>query len=641
MSDTVFYGIFSALSAASIAIAIIAVITIHKTARKATGTQKRVSIAPFHAFLIGFFIAAVLMFYPVYHTEFGDQTTGFALFQKSFLASILNTLQIFFLNGDFKSVSDAVSGILSDGFGTGYTIYSIILHVIAPILTFGFILSFFRESVSMLKYLFRPFTDVYIMSELNESSIALAKDIFKNAPGKKQVIFTDVFAKNDDENFELISEAKRLGAICLTKDVTELWLKRANINRKLFFISRNEDENLRQALTVINRCKNTRYDKYATQFYVFASSVESETLLDAIDHGEMKVRRINERHNLVLHTLCEHSVFANAKEDENGVKHINAAIVGLGTYGTELLKALCWICQMPGYKLTVHVFEYGKGENKIKSIAPELWSHNRDETYGEAYYDLQFHDETDVHSRKFTEELSKLKDLTVAFVTLGTDEQNIETAMKMRMIFSRNIADAAPAEPPVYAVVYSALKNEIVKANGGLKGIPGTKLIDGKETVGYNNDYGITFIGDISTRFSLKIIEQLELEKAGKACHLKWSSTSDDAQRKYDEAKFEKYEYFRKSSISESVHEKYMHELAPEMFDENGNANELAGMYEHNRWNAYMRGAGYVLPEGDPTPKRKNHIAKLHCDLVPHPALDETEKSKDVAVKSQTRRTDK
>lgn len=718
MTDAVFYSIFWALSAASIISAIAAGAVIHKKSVKNADTMKKHSaLTPFHAFLIGFFIAAVLMFYPVHYTRFAGEAGG-VKFIKSLLMSLLNTLQIFFLNGDFSAVGETVGTTLAGGLGVAYTVYAIALFIVAPILTFGFILTFFREAIAMFKYHFHPFTDIYVISELNESSIELAKDIMQSKPQdgekprKKQVVFTDVFEKNDEAMFELVSQAKRLGAICLKKDITELSLKRAKINRKLFFISRGEDENLRQALTIIKRCVgNPRYDNEDTRFYVFASSTESETLLDAVDHGNMKVRRINERVNLIIDTLMTESVFEGAIPDEKGIKHINAAITGLGTYGTELLKALCWLCQMPGYELTLHIFEAGKGKDKIESIAPELISHNDDsedgskKVDGEAYYRLIFHDNTDVKSNAFAEEIKKLKDLTVVFVTLGTDEQNIETAMKLRSILARGADDHAEPFPPIYTVVYSALKNEIIEPHGIL-GIPDDS---------YNNKYGIKFIGDISTRFSLKVIEQHELEKAAKACHLAWSRSTlekmkaerekakdpdyvaqcrqkvdkakaeleaaklalDNADDEHkpectkavntaekelenaekllvivsdpdkavtdaeqdveeNERKYEKYEYFRKSSIAQSVHKAYMLKLARKLYDDDGNASPEAGVYEHMRWNAYMRSIGYCLPEDNK--KRKNHIAKLHHDLIPHPLLDATEKHKDVAVKSNAKK---
>ena len=40
-------------------------------------SRKRFFLAPFHVFLIGFFIAAVVLFYPVYYTDFLESDQGF------------------------------------------------------------------------------------------------------------------------------------------------------------------------------------------------------------------------------------------------------------------------------------------------------------------------------------------------------------------------------------------------------------------------------------------------------------------------------------------------------------------------------------------------------------------------------------
>lgn len=603
------------LAAVAVAAAIAIGAAVHKASRKQRESEKhRPSITPFHVFLIGFFVAAVIVFFPIELNI--SASSGFAAGIKSLLLSVLDTMQIFFLNGSFDKAETATAGF--GGIGTAYTVIASVLHVVAPVLTFGFILSFFRESIAMLKYKLHPFSDVYILSELNEGSIELARDILsERGKCRRQVVFTDVFEKDDEAIFELVAEAKRLGAICLKKDITELGLKRARINRKLFFIGNNEDENIRQALTMINRCRETpRYNNYNTQFFVFASTAESEALLDAADNGAMKVRRINERHNLVLHTLYEHSVFDTAIE-KKGVKHINAVIVGLGTYGTELLKILCWLCQMPGYELTVHVFDKTNGEDKIKTIAPELWAKNKKRVNGEPYYNIDFRNNVDISSSAFADNISALDDVTTAFVTLGTDEQNIETAMRLRTLFARKNITAVKPFPPIYTVVYSALKNKTVSRNGGLMGIDES-----------GEGYDIEFIGNISTRYSMHVIEQAELEKAGMECHMRWAAETNRLEKI---AQYEKYEYYRKSSIAESVHSYYMRKLGAFKTDENGNPTRETAVYEHNRWSAYMRTNGYIGNKQNV----KNHIGKTHYDLVPYDEMPEHEQIKDAAVKSE------
>ncbi|MDE7454106.1 MAG: hypothetical protein K2N22_06835 [Clostridia bacterium] len=579
--------------------------------------KKRSVITPYNIFLIGFFAASAVMAFPVFYCfKFNDDGT-FLRVLKSVGISIINSLQTFFLNADFMNIKDAVSesGAVAKSWATAYTTYFAALYVAAPFLTFAFILSFFKDFLAKLKYALYSGADIYVLSEINERSLALANDILENGgKGRKLVVFTDVYGEAEENTAELIAEAKKLGAVCLKSDITELRLKRADKNhkRKFYFIGENEDENLKQALELIDRCKGVKnYDNYDTQFFVFANSTESEVFLDSIDNGNMKVRRITEYRNTILNTLRSHSIFKDAVQ-KGGIKQINLVIIGIGNYGAELLKTVCWLGQMPGYEVTVHAFDKDNAEEKFKVSAPEFLEMSGKRIDGEPYYNLVFHNSIDIKSSAFCDELSKIDDVTSVYVALGNDELNIETAVKVRTLFGRANIKSESAIPPVYTIVFNAVKSGIFKQRGGLKSMSG-------------KDYNIEFIDGIGSQFRLEVIEQTALEKEGLNCHLKWSKTSEDIEE--DKKKYEKYEYYRKSSIAESAHKAAMIELGLYGVDGNGNATEEIAVCEHNRWSAYMRAEGYVYG------KKKDDIANTHGDLKPYKKLGEEQK-KDFLVKS-------
>lgn len=577
------------------------------------GTKKRkINLLPFHIFMVGFFMASVVMFYPVYYTSYITQNSGFVTFIKSVLLSVLNVLQTFFLNVDFDVVDSFIvnSGRINQTLGTIYTVYASAMYVVAPLLTFGFILSFFKDTVAWFKYILCPFADIYIFSELNERSVAFAKSVVsKDNKRRKQIVFADVIEKNNEEIFELLTEARKLGAVCFKKDITEISLKLSKkIKRKFYLIGKAEDENLRQALTLVNSCRQSpRYNTYNTQFYVFANSVESEKLLDSVDNGNMKLRRITEYRNLVLHTLSDNSLFKNAVCREEG-KIITVIIAGFGGYGTELLKTTCWLGQMPGYKVNIHVFDKDGAEEKIKCVAPEFLQYNGKEIQGEPYYNIVFHDNVDVLGSAFLDEVSKINNVTNVYVALGNDELNIETAMKLRTQFGRDNIKFGKNIPEIYTIVYSSLKTEIFKRNGGLKSVKG-------------KDYGIQFIGDIDSRYSIDVIEQVELEESALACHLRWSTASDKIDQ--DKRLFEKYEYYRKSSIAVALHGRLMDEIGLTCSAE-------VEEYEHKRWSAFMRSEGYIADAS-----QNDDIAQTHCDLIPFNELSDEEKEKDSLMVSK------
>lgn len=574
---------------------------------------------PFKIFVLGFFFASVIVAYPVFYFFDFAGDAGVVRFFKSVFLSVVNTLQTFFLNADFTMVKSTISdsGLVQSAFATAYTLYASALYVIAPFLTFGFILSFFKDTVATLKYALYPSADIYILSELNERSVVLAHDIMTNGgKGRKLVVFTDVYEKDGERIAELVAEANGLGAVCLKKDIAEIWLKRAkkNYKRKVYLIGDDEDENLMQALAMIDRCRLTpRYNNYDTQFFVFANSAASEVFLDSIDNGKMKVRRITEYHNTILNMLRTHSIFEPAVQ-KGDKKVINIVIVGMGLYGTELLKTVCWLGQMSGYVVNVHTFDKDCAEEKIKSIAPEFYEMRDKSIEGEPYYNIIFHDKTDIGSSAFISELAAINNVTSAYVALGNDEMNIETAMKMRMLFGREKIKSGENIPEIYAIVYNTVKMDVFKRYGGLKSISGE---------GYN----IELIDGVGSRYSLEVIEQTALEEEGLKCHLKWSKTSEQVEE--NKEKYERYEYFRKSSIAESAHKEMMIKIGLYKTDEAGKVSAEIAECEHKRWSAYIRSEGYVFDE-----KVKDDIAKTHYDLKPYLKISEEDRKKDYVVKS-------
>ena len=583
----------------------------NKISKNSSG-KKRFALTPFQIFLAGFFISALIIFFPIYYHCYFNSDSQVLRIIKSVLLSIHNTMRLFILDGDFEIIKTTInSTTVSVGLDKAYSVYAAILFVVAPVLTAGFVLSFFKNVSATVKYHLSPKSDIYVMSELNERSIVLAEDILTNpdVKGRKLVVFTGVFEKEDEENSELIEQAKHLGAICFKKDVTEISLKpkARGIKRKIYFVGDNEDQNVKQALTMIPTCRNNPLlNTKDTHMYVMSSSVESEVLLNSADNGHLHVRRVRRARNFVIDTLKKYSIF-DTQLTKEGKKLISIVIVGLGYYGMELLKAICWCGQMDGYILQIHVFDAScELEKKIESVAPEIIKYNHKQIEGEPFYDIFFHEMVDANSQDFLNELSSIKDISTVFVCLGDDELNISTAMRMRMQFTRDKINFGRVQPNIYAIVYSSIKSDTFNQNGGLKSIKGV-------------DYDITFIGSMKERYALSFIEQNELEEEGLKYHLAWANT----EKEVEEAKltYEKYEYYRRSSVSKALHVYYRRQLGLM------NISDLEDkILEHKRWNAYTRAEGYVYNAV------KDDIAKTHPDLIPYEQLSEREKNKDKII---------
>lgn len=505
---------------------------------------------PFQIVLVGFFVAAVVMFVPYcyYSNDFGSGNWG-----KAFMAALHGTLRTFVLDGEYDAVAEFTSALVAANATVGwfYVVWSWLIYVFAPIFATGIILTLFKNALAYVVYRIKPFVKhICVMSELNEKSLALAEDIvicdrrdrsrFERLFSRLVIVFADVFEKNEEENYELVAKARSIGAICVKRDITEVSLRMATTlfgaprTRKIYLIGENEQENVDHGLKIIDHClKIPKYNNSNTEIYVFSCGAESASLIDTAitksDGGEpcaMKVRRVDDHYNLILKFLWDNSIFELAtspekadgeksEKSEKPAKHgktappkkkIHAVIVGLGGYGIDILRTLCWFTQVPGYEFEADVFDCECGKEKFKHVAPELYSKNKDTTDGEPHYSIEFHDKVFVGSAKFDDEISKLKDVSVVFCTLGDDEQNIACSMDIRMLFGRTGAYKG-CTPKIFTVVYAPQLSR--------------KLIDRS-----GNDYGIDFIGMIYDRFTVDVIEQSKLDAYGRAMNIEYSINS-------------------------------------------------------------------------------------------------------------------
>ncbi len=603
------WGTFLVLSAISLIAAICFAIIRAKTRYK----SGRV-VTPSKILFVGIIISAILLFIPIYVTEFKTGRCGW--FETIFI-SAHNMIRLFVVDGDFSLITKNLKDV-SDWIFTAYSVQFSVLFVLAPILTFGFVLSFFENLSAYKRYVFGCFRDTYIFSELNESSLALADSLVKNDK-RRLIIFTDVFQKNEEKTFELVERAKELGAIRFKKDIVTINFSFHSPNSELNFFTIGEDqsENLVQALKLFEKNKYRKNVK----LYVFSTQVESEMLLsNAFRQDEkdnkpklIKVRRVNEVRSLVNRVLYENgyqSIFESAHEDENGLKHINAVVIGMGKHGIEMAKALPWFCQMDGYRVSVDVFDIGENaESKFKSLCPELMSeefNGKFDLEGETAYQVKVHSKMDVTTKEFDDTVAALPKATYVFVALGNDELNILTAVKLRSLYLR-----LGAKPVIQAIVYNTDKKEALLGVQNFKKVP----------------YDIDFIGDLKTSYSESVIIDSEVEEKALARHMKWGKGWEQ------EKSFWQYDYNYNSSIASAIH----HEMkvlcaipGADKLPEKRTKEELWQLrrLEHRRWNAYMRSEGYSFG-GDKTPAGRNDLAKIHNCLVPFDDLSPEDQQKD------------
>ena len=614
------------------------------------------TFSPLQIYTIIAFVAVVVILFPInlaLINEVRIWNIGKILF-----VSIQHTLQVFTANTDFAIVQDVISdsALINSSLGQIYGLFVSIMYVVSPALTASFLLLFFKEAVNLLHYYLHRKSDIYYFSELSEKSLTLAKDIRSKYSKKSKsdednsdedaadrskrylILFAGV-DKDDSKMSPLIAEAEKIGAICLKREINCIKLrKKKRINlQKFYFISEDEDKNIAPALDLLKNKLVNKYDD-KTELYVFAYSDGSEKLMSSIETGDIKVRRVNENRNLAWQTLRTIPLFDNSKDnqsdakqqtDENETKYLNIVVVGCGKYGTELVKAIAWLGQMPNYELSIHVFDKEKNiKEKFKCIARELVEKSEKDKQGKREYNIDFHGETDVESYDFIKKIIGLDGITSVFVTLGTDEVNIDTAIKIRTALIRT-GKYKTWEPNIYPVVYSESRYVWmgqVPVNNQIE----TKDENSKSTQSvvqkfkrHISKYNLHFIGNITTCYSVENIEQKKLEKKALKYHLIWSGNDHKSLEEGKEI-FNKIEYNRSSTMAQALYIEYLKKLEPIkkiIFDAE---NEMMfSEYEHRRWCAYMRAEGFVHS------KDRDDLPKMHDDLKEFKKLKESEKLKD------------
>lgn len=569
---------------------------------------------PLNILTAGVLLAAIVLFAPMYFVDIGPQqdTAGDPMRTvSSLLLAAHSAIRFFIVENDFQVIKEYATGDIAPY----YANLVLWLMIFSALLTFSFVVSFFKNVSAYVSYAANYFRSVYVFSELSEKSLALAQDI-RNKHRFAALVFTDSFRVQDDEHRALNAQARNIDAICFKKDIASIKFDLHARGKEIWFFAMAEDEkvNLSQGLQLFQK-----YGKRPnSHLFVFTCGAESEVLFTAaVDNadfeGGMKVRRINTTRFLVQRMLYDdgYELFENAKKQTDGKKLISAVVVGLGDYGTNMTKALAWFCQMDGYKVQIDAFDRDPmALERFAAQCPELMDdkHNGVSIPGEAEYTIRIHPDSDVDLLSFSQEIQKLRDTTYVLVALGSDDENLRVALQMRMLFER-----MGIKPVIQAIIYSPERKAALTGRRNFKGQP----------------YDIDYIGDIRSFYTEDVIIDSDLERDALRRHMQYDR----------EATFWAYEYNYRSSVALAVHAR-MRRLCG-IPGANKPQEELTGeeraaieLLEHRRWNAYMRAEGYIF-SGSTEKTSRNDLAKIHHDLVPFAALTEEEKRKDSAVGSR------
>ena len=566
--------------------------------------RKSGTARPMNILFAGVLVTTFISMLPLYREIIGE-TAEHGL--KTVLFSLHNTFQFFTIDADKDIILNSIHSP-SPVLNNAYAVLLSLELILGPMMTFGFVVSFFRNVSARLRYLLHWNAEVFAFSELNEQSLALARDLHAHHP-KAVLVFTGLAGEDNPEKEDLETEARMLRAICFNSDILpmNLTLHAATAQLTVFVIGKDKSRNTETGLKLAERYK----DHGNVRLYVFDDSAESEMLLSKCAGKKVRVRRVDEIRSLIYRLLEEDDgrLFDEAGEPgEDGLRPIHAVIVGLGRQGTEMMKALAWYGQMDGFSLSIDAYDQDKrAEDIFTALCPELMSpkYNGVRVPNEAAYSLRIHSDTDVRTASFLKSIAEIRDASYVLVSLGTDEMNIRTAAALRTQFER-----MRIHPRIQAVVYSPDRKEALEGITNYRGQP----------------YGIEFVGDLNSSFSESVILGSDLEAEALKAHMQWGK----------EEEFWQYEYNYRSSCATALHRRARIHCGLQKANQPEESmteaeKDAVQRLEHRRWNAYMRSEGYVF-SGSADKKSRNDLGKMHHDLVDYEALTEEEKRKDILV---------
>ncbi len=534
--------------------------------------------------IVGTFFALFMLNYPIHAANENANLIDSILF------TIMNTLKVFALDKDYEWIEPYINQLANPVLRSASVAYVSFLFLVAPLFLVGIILSIFKELITRIQFrLKQNRRNTYIFSKLNSESIETAKDIYENDK-HALIVFCDIAGMQESGEDKILSEAEEIFALLFADNIVDVSVKQLRNkenakNTYFFFMSEQEEANVNDALILLKKYRSFR-NMY---MYVFAQSDVSEALLDSADKGNVELTRVNQVRSMIYWHIYRNSLFANARQ-EGDHKVISYLLVGMGTTGMEMLKAIIWCGQMIGYELEIHIVDQsGDLEERLGALFPEIMSRNGVREEGECYYRIFVHDNVKVENHSFQQLVEKELRPTHILVALGRDMLNIDTAMKLRMVSERT-----DNRPEICAVVRSESLNDILRDNA-LTNYRG-------------QSYEIQCIGNREVIYRVKNITNPILYHMGYLVHQGYGGT---------EKAYKDVEYNRRSSMVTAIHAVHKMNLGLDLESE-----EVACL-EHKRWNAYMRTEGYCYGA------KRNDLAKCHGDLIPYQDLSEQAKQYD------------
>lgn len=593
------------LSYIALGIVLAAVITI------VVGRHSRKTFAYRYSLMIligAVFAGLVLIYYPFAYQKFTEVygKTGFHLFIVSAAQSIQTAFRTFVLDGEWADFLDNELEIPIQA-----TIIGLGLNVMAPVLTFSAILSLFNEIRAKYRTfrMARGSNDLIVMAELNKDSIFLAEDIIRTNK-KARIIFTDVYPEEDESNYELKEKAKKINAVFLRSDVSELVVPKRNALTDFFLIGHDEEENVMQAQKLFEKYK----DQKKTRIFVRAvhegnsiilnsmaatleieqhdkddktKNIPYEEMKDAIRNGGiLKLRRFDPEQEVAWREIPKmnfiREAFSSAKEKDD--KTLSILVIADTHLAYMLVKTLLWYCQSDKFDLVMNIVY--TDQSKLQSVeneseswpadiryllnmqCPDIISTNKVRKEDDAYYDIEFFEKDDFVKCYFhylygqgSQGSEQIDNQASAYELSEKEKQTYEKWKRISQtdaVFIDSQKDIDTIETAIKvrtAFACAKVMPEIYAVCTDDEDILSKANSNYSLTTHKAAPYDIRFIGKRSDIYTYENILNADNEELGFCQHIKWAHVNNGlGDYSGDLISYEKREYNRLSSLSKALY---------------------------------------------------------------------------------------
>lgn len=404
--------------------------------------------------------------------------------------SFVHALQSFSMDEDYTEYIANGKEMIVAVFGKGagvYGVYASVLNILAPILggaiVFNLLANIFPKI--RMRFSFLCFwSKKYFFSELNETSVALARDI-RNACGMlPAIIFTDVYvdSDSDEKKAELLLDAKRFGAICVRDDLEHI-TARIFGEREYYLMDADEKANLR-TLIELTEGKSVRQVKNSVIYFFVQSDayVQIEKRIHESFNDEKKQKLlhggkkptlipVNGYRNLVQNLFDDVPLY-EPLIGQKGHSDLKVTIFGNGQIGTEAFLNAYWIgqtmvndCKTPCIP-TFNILSKDDEDafwGKIDYINPEIKKTiDSPQSVCKIPYCRVNYRQADMKSGSW-QDLENLLNSDYYIIALGSDSDNIAIAEKLRGLIGEECIKKNRKVVIAYAVFDPELANALNK----------------------------------------------------------------------------------------------------------------------------------------------------------------------------------